>query len=81
MADSTAVSAPLSEPAQNIRIHEKDAEKDEEQRVEDVSTVGSMVVHQEDEEFEWREVVRGTYWMDLVRAMFQIRTHRYTCQA
>ncbi|KZV72119.1 MFS general substrate transporter [Peniophora sp. CONT] len=59
MADSTAVRAPLSEPAQNIRTHEKDAEKEEDRRVEDVSIVESVVVHQEDEKFEWREVVRG----------------------
>ncbi|VDB90095.1 unnamed protein product [Peniophora sp. CBMAI 1063] len=59
MADSTAASAPLSEPAQNIRVHEKDAEKEEERRVEDVSVVSSIVVHEEDERFEWREVVRG----------------------
>ena len=58
-ADSTAMSAPLSEPAQNIRIHEKDAEKEEERRVEDVSVVDTIVVHQEDEKFEWREVIRG----------------------
>ena len=69
MADSTAVSAPLSEPAQNIRVHEKDAEKEEARRVEDVSVVGSVIVHQEDEKFEWREVFRGACDVYFVLAM------------
>lgn len=74
-ADITAASAPLSEPAQNIRTHEKDAEKDEDRRVEDVSIVDSIVVHQEDEKFEWREVVRGACKLDLVLAMLKSFTH------
>ena len=70
MADSTAARAPLSEPAQNIRAHEKDVEKEEDRHVEDVSVVESIVVHQEDEKFEWREVIRGMFIAPLMIGLY-----------
>lgn len=54
-ADAIGASAPLSEPAEKINV---DEEKGSEVRT-DVKLVQSAVIHQEDERFEWREVIRG----------------------
>lgn len=58
-AQSIATGAPLSEPAQKItaEVVDGDLEKEGDVRVE--ASQAQFVVHQEDEQFEWREVVRG----------------------
>ena len=61
MAQSVAAGAPLSEPAQKITAPEHiegDLEKEGEIRVE-TAEAQVVAVHQEDEPFEWREIVRG----------------------
>lgn len=64
MSERTANSAPLSEPSHRITATEKE-EKDVEEVQAEVydSNVSNdreePVVHQEEEQFEWREVVRG----------------------
>lgn len=61
--------APLSEPAQNIVAEEEkseDPEKEAMSRIE-TQTVQGTVVYQEDEMFEWREVIRGMS----IRGLFQ----------
>jgi hypothetical protein len=55
-----ASSAPLSEPAQRITASEK--EKPEEVMNERFNTSTSIpIIHEEDEQFEWREVIRGNF--------------------
>lgn len=61
-AQSVVAGAPLSEPAQKMVAADdepvQDLEKETESRIE-VRPVERTVVHEEDERFEWREVVRG----------------------
>lgn len=61
-AQSVVSGAPLSEPAQKMVATDdepiKDLEKETESRIETRAVEGT-VVHEEDEQFEWREVVRG----------------------
>ncbi|EIM85641.1 MFS transporter [Stereum hirsutum FP-91666 SS1] len=64
MSERTANSAPLSEPSQRITTTEKEEKDLEEVRAEVYDPNASNdreepVVHQEEEQFEWREVVRG----------------------
>lgn len=58
-ADSSASSVPLSEAARKIT----DSEKADIQQTENTNRPhlrpSQEIVHQEDEQFEWREVVRG----------------------
>ncbi|CDO71341.1 hypothetical protein BN946_scf184908.g99 [Trametes cinnabarina] len=55
-----AMTAPLSEPSQGITRVEVDAEKGAEEKVEvQTPATDAVVVYQEDEKFEWGEVVRG----------------------
>lgn len=57
-----AESAPLSEPSKRINEVEKVIMSEEQVQAETYEVKDrDMVVHQEDEEFEWREIVRGTY--------------------
>lgn len=58
-AQSIATGAPLSEHAQKItaEVVDGDLEKEGDARIE--ASQAQFVVHQEDEQFEWREVVRG----------------------
>lgn len=63
MAQSVVAGAPLSEPAQKITAPETvegDLEKEGEVRVE-TAEAQVVVVHQEDEPFEWREIIRGKF--------------------
>lgn len=60
-AQSVTAGAPLSEPAQKITASEHvvgDLEKEGEVHIE-AHEAQVIVVHQEDEQFEWREIVRG----------------------
>ena len=59
VAQAIVAGAPLSEPAQKITAEmvEGDLEKDSDVRIE--AAQAPYVVHQEDEKFEWREVIRG----------------------
>ena len=58
-AHSVVNGAPLSEPAQKITAEAgDDVEKEGEIRIE-TQLAEPVVVHQEDEVFEWREVMRG----------------------
>ncbi|KAI0796794.1 MFS general substrate transporter [Abortiporus biennis] len=54
----SASSAPLSEPAQKINTQADDLEKDVDFRMEN-QAAQAQTVYQEDEKFEWREVMRG----------------------
>lgn len=63
-ADSTAASAPLSEPSRSIKENDGDMEKQEIHIVEQserANITNSPTIHQEDEVFEWREVMRGKF--------------------
>lgn len=66
MLERTANSAPLSEPSQRITATEKEEKDLEEVRAEvydpNVTTHdrdSEPIVPQEEEQFEWREVIRG----------------------
>ncbi|KAI0824785.1 MFS general substrate transporter [Trametes gibbosa] len=69
-----ALTAPLSEPSQRITTAEAvdPAEKENETKIE-VQDTQALVVNQEDEQFEWREVLRGVkdpqVWMTAVSYM------------
>ena len=59
-ADSVTASAPLSEGAESITTPASDSEKLEKVEAREHVHVSKMVdIHQEEEQFEWREVVRG----------------------
>ncbi|KAH9938279.1 MFS general substrate transporter [Fomitopsis serialis] len=58
--NNIAASAPLSEPAQRINVAGAQLEKVDEVQVETLTTHSiAQSVNQEDEQFEWLEVVRG----------------------
>ncbi|KAH9853629.1 MFS general substrate transporter [Lenzites betulinus] len=69
-----ALTAPLSEPSQRITAADTvdPAEKDADTKIE-VRETEEVVVNQEDEQFEWREVLRGVkdpqVWMTAVSYM------------
>jgi hypothetical protein len=60
-ADTVSTSAPLSEGAESITAPASDTEKEGENTEirEHAHIVKAPSIYQEDEEFEWREVVRG----------------------
>jgi hypothetical protein len=60
-AAQLTVSAPLSEGAESITAPASDTEKDGEKTEvrENARVAKAASIHQEDEEFEWREVFRG----------------------
>jgi len=59
-ADTVSTSAPLSEGAESITAPVGDTEKEGESEVrEHAHGAKAPSIHQEDEEFEWREIVRG----------------------
>ena len=60
-ADAVSVSAPLSEGAESITAPASDTEKEGEkvETREHAHVAQAVSIHQEDEEFEWREVIRG----------------------
>lgn len=62
-ADAAASSAPLSDSARSITGPTKDAEKQEarvEVAREHANLTNTPTIHQEDERFEWGEVIRGS---------------------
>ncbi|KAI9066787.1 MFS general substrate transporter [Trametes sanguinea] len=60
LSQGVAMTVPLSEPSQRITRVEVDAEKGTEEKIEvQPPTTDAMVVYQEDEQFEWGEVIRG----------------------
>ncbi|OSC98925.1 MFS general substrate transporter [Trametes coccinea BRFM310] len=74
LSQGVAMTAPLSEPSQRITKVEVDAEKGTEEKIEvQAPTTDAMVVYQEDERFEWGEVIRGIkdpqVWMTSVAYM------------
>jgi MFS family permease len=60
-ADTVSTSTPLSEGAESITAHASDTEKEGENTEvrEHAHIAKAPSIHQEDEEFEWREIVRG----------------------
>ncbi|KAF7793683.1 hypothetical protein EIP86_004798 [Pleurotus ostreatoroseus] len=68
-AQSVISGAPLSEPAQKIIAEDEriqDLEKESETRIE-TRPVQGAIVHEEDERFEWREVIR--VWLTAIAYM------------
>ena len=67
-ADRTASSAPLSEPSTRIIGSEKGA-ADVMVETQDATNPDNeiAIVHQEEEQFEWREILRGKYLISRAR--------------
>ncbi|KAI0677109.1 MFS general substrate transporter [Trametes maxima] len=72
LSHGVTMSAPLSEPSQRITGAEVEAEKGTDVKVEE-RVEETSVVDQQDEKFEWREVMRGVkdpqVWMTAVAYM------------
>lgn len=60
-ADATAARAPPPGTARSIEEKNDDTEKREIRTLEQTIITSSHTIHQEDEVFEWREILRGKY--------------------
>lgn len=79
-AQSVVSSTPLSDDSQRITANNVESEKEAKDDVnaESLSVSPATSVHEEDEAFEWREVLRGTSdfsRLSILRLMLTDRRH------
>lgn len=69
VSNAVSSSAPLSEPAQKIAVNNTDdLEKKSDEQI-DIIPPHEIVVYQEDEKFEWREVIRGMFALSMTNKL------------